>query len=87
MADKPNPVMLAVGWLVTVLGALWTLLAGVCTLYFVGDSVGSMARGGSDNGILGVALLFGAIGIVPGALILWGGIAILRSERRRAPAH
>ncbi len=75
MAEEPKPVLLALGWLVTVLGALWTLLAGGCTLAFLVS--------GSDPSSLPVVLMFGAAGIVPGALILWGGISIVRSQRKR----
>ncbi len=84
MKNDPNPVLIALGWLLAVLGGLWTLLAGCCTLYFLATGVAGMAQGGSaaTAGMLPVALIFGAVGIAPGALITWGGIAIIRSQSR-----
>jgi hypothetical protein len=80
MAEQPNPVMVAVGWLVTVLGGLWTTLAGACTLFFtLGELTGQDAT--FQLGLL--PLFFGLVGIVPGVLILLGGLAILRGQRKR----
>ena len=77
-AAAPNPVVTALGWLLAVLGGLWTLLTGLCTgLFFL---VG-LTQGAGDGAPL-FALLLGALFITPGALMLWGGLTILRSQRK-----
>jgi len=84
-------IAVALGGLLTVIGALWTLLAGGCTLVFLGQVVVSALQSSSANRpelfpgfqALPLVLLFGAAGLVPGGLILWGGISILRREHKR----
>ncbi len=87
MAERPNLVLVAVGWLLTVLGVVWTLLAGGCTLVFLVSSIapiwGRSGSGAESLQMLPLVLMFGSVGIVPGALILWGGIAIVRAQRKR----
>ena len=75
----PGPVAVAAAWLLVVLGVLWTGLTGLCTL--------SVATVGGWNGrdlmsALPVALAFGLPSMIPGALMLWGGIAMLRAQRK-----
>ncbi len=82
MKNDPNPVLIAFGWLLAMLGGLWTLLAGGCTLFFLATGIAGLAQGGSaaTAASLPVVLLFGAIGIVPGALITWAGVTIIRGQ-------
>jgi ABC-type Na+ efflux pump permease subunit len=75
------------GYILVTLGGLWTLLAGGCTLVFLANMVGSAGGGGAFWATdLPMVLIFGAVGIVPGALILWAGLAILKGERTRRAA-
>ncbi len=86
MAERPNPVLVALSWLLVVLGAVWTVLAGGCTLVFVVQGIAPLLQhksGDEAAAMLPLVAMFGAVGIVPGALILWAGIAILRSQRKR----
>lgn len=67
------------GWLLVVLGGAWTLLSGGCTLMFL-----TMPLGGGGDGALSGALVFlgiGAVCILPGIGLLYGGWVILRRPR------
>jgi len=77
-ASPPSPVVTAIGWLFAVLGGAWTALTGLCTGTFVVIALSSPG----DEKMVGLVLFLGGIGIAPGALMLWGGIAIIRSQRR-----
>ncbi len=79
-----SPVMVALGWLLVILGGLWTALTGLCTLAFLGSGLASPSAGGAS--IAPVALVMGLPSIAPGVLMLWGGVAILREQRRLAAA-
>ncbi len=83
MAEGSNPVLVALGWLMAVLGGLWTLLAGCCTLVFLAIDVAGAVRNVTAAS-LSTTLVFGAVGIVPGAAIAWAGITIIRGQRRLA---
>ena len=76
---RPGPVAVAVAWLLVVLGVLWTGLTGMCTL-----AVLTMNGGGARDlaALAPAVLMIGAPSIVPGGLLLWGGIAMLRAQRK-----
>ena len=81
-----GPLARAVGALLVLAGALWTVFAGGCTLIAIVQSVSGMAGSHGESisqfaPLLGLILIVGSVGIVPGALILWGGISILRGPR------
>ena len=90
MAERPNAVLVALGWLLAMLGGLWTVLAGGCTLVFAVSGIAPAFNGGGGGGaaagMLPLVLVFGVVGVVPGVLILWGGLAVLRSQRRAPEA-
>ena len=76
--SRRSPVMVALGWLLVILGGLWTALAGLCTGAFV-------VMGAGNRGVAGVwvgFLVIGAICIAPGAAMLFGGVIVLREQRR-----
>ncbi len=77
MAEQPNPVQQALGWIFIVLGGLWTLFAGGCTLFGL---VALLVSNSSQTVVISLPsiLATGAISVAPGALMLWGGLAILR---------
>ncbi len=82
---NPNPVLVALGWLLVVLGGVWTLLTGGCSLFFVVSGAMSAVGGrpsASELNLLPLYLALGAAGVVPGALILWGGLTVLKDQRR-----
>jgi hypothetical protein len=71
-----------VGYILVTLGALWILFAGGCTLLGLIVTMSGVSGVGAEsagawNTVWTVAGL-GAVGIVPGALAIWGGRAILR---------
>lgn len=68
------------GWLLIVFGGLWVLLTGGCTLAFLGMGL-SEAKGG-DMSVLLTFLGLGAVCILPGAALVYGGWVILRKPRR-----
>jgi hypothetical protein len=77
---QPSPGMRVFGWLLGLLGGLWVLLTGGCTLTFL---IGGLSNG-AGNGDMQAALLFLAIGavcILPGAGLLFGAWAILRKRK------
>jgi hypothetical protein len=90
MAEQSNPVLIAVGRLLVVLGGVWLLLSGGCTVVFIGQALmGAFSHDAlgpndpADMQMMPLILLFGAAGIIPGAGILWGGLAILRRQRKK----
>lgn len=83
MAEQPNPVLNAVGALLAVLGGVWLVLAGGCTLLFAGASVWELATRGDDSGMLAISLISGAVCIAPGALMFFVGRAILKAQKAK----
>ena len=76
---QPSPVAVALAWLLVVLGVLWIGLTGLCTLAVL------TMNGGNARDLANLAptvLMIGAPSIVPGGLLLWGGIAMLRAQRK-----
>jgi Na+/H+ antiporter NhaC len=71
------------GWVLTVLGGLWVLFAGGCTLTFLGGAL-IHALTGSEHDYYGISdLLFaGVISVGPGLIILLIGLAFLRRSER-----
>lgn len=67
-------------YVLLVVGALWILLAGGCSLAFLGMGA-SQAKGG-DLSVLLTFLGIGAVCILPGVGMLYGGWAILRKRNR-----
>jgi hypothetical protein len=75
----------ALGGLLTLLGALWVLLSGGCTLFFVGTAATETLRGyatGANVGALMGLLGIGAVCIAPGAVMLWVGLHLLKTPGR-----
>lgn len=64
----------AFGWLLFVLGALWLLLTGGCTLVFLVGSVASLFTAPRDAfGVLTMVTIVGGIAVAPGlAMFLIG---------------
>jgi hypothetical protein len=68
--SERSPATTAFGWLLLVLGALWTLLTGGCTLMM-------LQAGGTPWGLIGLGLAFTA----PGLLMVWAGLKLVRRPR------
>jgi hypothetical protein len=77
----PSPGARVFAWLLIVLGGAWTLLSGGCTLMFLSMPFGG---GGGADAWSGVAvfLAIGAVCILPGLGLLYGGWVILRKPKR-----
>jgi hypothetical protein len=75
--SERSAVARAFGWLLVVLGGLWALLTGGCTLVLLASSVQSLAspEGGSAAAFI---LFVGAACMAPGGLMLWGGLTLVR---------
>jgi hypothetical protein len=76
---RPSPATRAFAYILLVVGGLWILLAGGCTLAFLG-----MGGNGSTGGDMSVLLTFlglGAVCILPGVGLFYGGWVILRKRR------
>ena len=71
--------MRVLAWLLLLLGCVWTLFAGGCTLLIASFAL-LQGGGSSTNGLPGL-LSIGALATAPGVLMIWGGIAILRGQR------
>ncbi|HZZ87255.1 MAG TPA: hypothetical protein VFE13_02880 [Caulobacteraceae bacterium] len=75
------------GGLLIVAGALLALLCGLCTLLVIGVSVEAPATSGGQNygggAMIPVALLLGGVPTVFGGLMIWAGIMLMRSGRKR----
>jgi hypothetical protein len=78
----PSPVTKAMGGLLILLGGLWVLLTGGCTLYFVASAIQSTISFPSSSGGGGVAffVVIGVVCIAPGVAAIWGGVSMLRSK-------
>jgi hypothetical protein len=75
-----SPVTNAIGWLLVVLGGLWLVLTGGCTLLWAGAVVVAAFQtpsGGLDQSALTVAAI-GAVCIAPGAVMFWLGRRLLK---------
>jgi hypothetical protein len=83
----PSPAARIFGWLLTVLGGLWVLLTGGCTLTLMAAMAGEAGGDfGSGAGLLGIYLLIGAVCLAPGAGLLIWGLGLLRRARRERTA-
>jgi hypothetical protein len=76
---EPSVGMRVFGWLLALLGGLWVLLAGGCTLAFLGMGASDASHG--DLSVLLTFLGIGAVCILPGAGLLFGGWVILRKRK------
>lgn len=66
-------------YILMVLGGLWTLLAGGCTLAFLGMGISDLKNGGGAT--LVTFLIIGTVCILPGVGLLYGGWVILRKRK------
>jgi hypothetical protein len=77
------------GGLLIIAGALLAALCGLCTLIVIGVSVEAPATSGGQNygggAMIPVALLLGGVPTVFGGLMIWAGIMLIRSGRKKAP--
>ena len=82
----PNPLAQFFGVMLIIGGVLIALLCGLCTLVVIGISLSAPRdpQGYGGGGMVGVALIIGGIPTVVGGLLVWAGIAVLRSGRRPA---
>lgn len=89
MTDEPSPVLRVLGWLLAVLGGLWTLLAGGCTLIFVVMGLDELRQGlSAPKEYLPIVYALGAVFVLPGLALLAGGIWTLRRQKRlREASH
>ena len=74
------------GALLIVGGVLIAALCGLCTVVVIGASV-SMPRdpqGYGGGGMIPVALIFGGVPMIFGGLMIWAGVALVRSGRKPA---
>ncbi len=78
----PSPLTQFFGVMLIIAGILIALLCGLCTLVVLGLG---LSGPGSGRGIVGVALILGGVPTVVGGLLVWAGIAVLRSGRERPP--
>jgi hypothetical protein len=79
----PNPAARVFGWLLSLLGGLWVLLTGGCTLTLMAAMAGEAAKDASILPLLLIYLLIGAVCSAPGlGLTIWGLVLL----RRRKPA-
>jgi hypothetical protein len=77
-----SPVKTAVGWMLLVLGGLWLLLTGGCSLVYLGSILSN-----SDMNDLPSTLVICAVAVAPGVALLWGGTALLRAGRKAAASE
>lgn len=85
--DAPSAGRRIFGWMLTVLGGLWVLLTGGCTLTLMAAMAGEAGGDFSSGaGLLGIYLLIGAFCLAPGAGLLIGGLALLRRPGRERNA-
>lgn len=62
-----------IGWLLVFLGGAWSLLSGGCTVMF-------MTSGGDSAGAF-IFLAIGAVCMLPGLALLFGGWVVLRKPK------
>lgn len=79
---EPSPVSKAGALLLIVLGGLWVLLTGGCTVYFLANSIQSLARyhGAFNPTAFILFLAIGAACTAPGAGMLVVAMLILRRK-------
>ncbi len=83
MSDQHSPIAVATGWFLVILGGLWVLLTGGCTLAVTASSILSFVKSPSltDMGPAPSLLAIGAVCIAPGAVMFWLGLRMLRRTR------
>lgn len=80
--QNASPARRFFGWMLTVLGGLWVLLTGGCTLTLTGIMASEMGGNFTDDArMLLVYLALGAVFVAPGAGLLIWGLALLRRRR------
>ena len=80
-----SPVNKIVGWLLIVVGGLWVLLTGGCTLAFLQSVFLQHSGSNAASGALPF-LVIGAFCIAPGAAVLWLGVHMVRRNKRSGVA-
>jgi hypothetical protein len=69
-------------------GVLVAALCGLCTLVVIGVSVSAPSGNGPQDygggAMIPIALLLGGVPTVFGCLMIWAGIALIRSSRKAA---
>ena len=80
--SQDNPISRVFGWLLTILGGLWVLLTGGCTLTMILAMAGEIAHNpGASLALVGTYLLIGAVCVAPGAGLLIWGLYLLRRPK------
>ncbi len=81
MSERQFPVVTIAGWGLVLLGGLWVLLTGGCTLMVVVSSIANAIRYPSSGSGSAAFLVIGAICIAPGVGMLWLGVKTIRKSR------
>ncbi len=76
--SEPSSVKTFFGLVLILVGGLWVLLAGGCTLVFLGGALFQGSSSSSAEDALSL-LSIGAVCIVPGAVMLWIGWRMVRA--------
>jgi len=89
--DEAGRIRRAIGALIILIGVLWILLAGGCTLVYAGASIFGITSGAANNAspdaryaaaydtmILPISLALGFVGIASGVLVFLGGRRLYR---------
>lgn len=77
----PSPGARILAYLLLFLGGAWILLSGGCTLVFMTMAAGGFGGGSKDISSIGVFLGIGAVCILPGLGLFFGGWVILRKPK------
>lgn len=88
MSDTGDQIRRLFGWVLITAGALWTLLAGGCTLTFVSEALRSMHHASEAPGIVGFiafAVAIGSVGASPGIALLVFGLILRRPKPSPPP--
>jgi hypothetical protein len=81
----PSPGARILAYLLLFLGGAWILLSGGCTLVFMTMAAGGFGGGSKDMASIGVFLGIGAVCILPGLGLFFGGWVILRKPKPPKP--
>lgn len=79
-SDRPSPGARVFAYILLVVGGLWILLSGGCTLTVLGMGLSDLRNG--EIGTLLTFLMIGAVCILPGIGLFYGGLVILRKRKR-----
>lgn len=73
---SPNVILRVIGGILIAAGALLTLGAGLCTLWFVATP---LLQGGSTR-FLGLSLILGGLPMIYGGILCWSGKVLWHSR-------